>query len=82
MGENLPFSIMRAQTVLGHSGLNLAKPVSEYFKINFHVTTSGYFTVPPFECALSMLGPERILFSVDYPFSSNETGVKFLNSLR
>ncbi len=25
--------------------------------------------------------PERILFSVDYPFSSNEVGVKFLDSL-
>ena len=81
MGENLPFSILRAQTVLSHSGLSLSKPISETFKTNFHVTTSGYFTVPPFECALAVLGPERILFSVDYPFSANETGVNFLNSL-
>ena len=81
MGENLPFSILRAQTVLTHSGLNLSKPISDYFKTNFHVTTSGYFTLPPFECALAILGTERILFSVDYPFSPNEVGVKFLDSL-
>jgi hypothetical protein len=45
------------------------------------VTTSGYFSVPPFLCALEVVGASRILFSVDYPFSTNVVGRTFLNGL-
>jgi uncharacterized protein len=80
MGENLPFSIMRADSVLSRQA-KLAKPVAEYFTSNFCVTTSGYFTVPPFQCALDVCGVDRVLFSVDYPFSANTKGRAFLDSL-
>jgi hypothetical protein len=46
-----------------------------------HITTSGLFTAPPFHLAAEVLGVDRILFSVDYPFSSNEQGRKFLDGL-
>ena len=42
------------------------------------MTTSGIFTAPPLLCALAVLGAERILFSVDYPYSSIEDGMAFL----
>ncbi len=80
MGENLPFSIARSASVLSRQA-KLSRPITEYFRSNFHVTTSGYFTLPPFECAVSVLGVDRILFSVDYPFSANKTGRAFLDSL-
>jgi len=81
MGENLPFSIARAESVLAQTVTTLKKPISEYFLTNFHVTTSGYFTLPPFLCALQVTGADRILFSVDYPFSPNKKGRAFLDSL-
>jgi predicted TIM-barrel fold metal-dependent hydrolase len=81
MGENLPFSIARADSALSHAEKPLSKSVIEYFHANFHVTTSGYFTLPPFLCALDVVGSDRLMFSVDYPFSSNEQGKKFLNAL-
>ena len=80
MGENLPFSIARADSVLAHAG-SLGKPVIEYFRTNFHITTSGYFTLPPFLCALMVMGADRLMFSVDYPFSTNIQGRAFLDSL-
>jgi hypothetical protein len=40
--------------------------VSEYFRENFFITTSGYFTGPPFRCAMEIVGEERLLYSVDY----------------
>ena len=46
-----------------------------------HVTTSGLFTLPPFEVLLHTFGIDRILFSVDYPFSPNQRGRAFLDSL-
>jgi hypothetical protein len=42
------------------------------------VTTSGLFTLPPFEVALAVFGIDRILFSVDYPYSNNLQGREFL----
>jgi hypothetical protein len=81
MGENLPFSVARSQAVFARGVLNLKRPLAEYFQDNFYLTTSGYFTTPPFLCMLQVVGTDRILFSVDYPFSSNAIGRKFLDSL-
>lgn len=59
----------------------LQRTVAETFRSNFWVTTSGMFTTPPFTLLLQALGADRVLFSVDYPFSSNLEGRAFLDSL-
>jgi predicted TIM-barrel fold metal-dependent hydrolase len=81
MGENLPFSLARADSVLGHGATSLRRSVAEYFHEHFYVTTSAYFTLPPFLCALQVVGADRLMFSVDYPFSRNTAGRRFLDSL-
>jgi predicted TIM-barrel fold metal-dependent hydrolase len=81
MGEDLPFSLARAASVMGRAAKHLQRSIPEYFHQNFHVTTSGYFTQPPFLCALQVVGADRLLYSVDYPFSENTTGNDFLNAL-
>lgn len=81
MGENLPYSLARADSVLTRSPQKLCRPFADYFHEHFHVTTSGYFTTPPFLCALQVVGADRILYSVDYPFSPTQAGRRFLDSL-
>ncbi|MFP5205938.1 MAG: amidohydrolase family protein [Acidobacteriota bacterium] len=81
MGENLPFSLARADTILARGRLPLQHPVAHYAHHHLHITTSGYFTVPPLLCALQVFGSGRILFSVDYPYSSNAQGRAFLDAL-
>jgi hypothetical protein len=81
MGENLPYSLMRAQDGLPPSVTGLKHSISEYFLHHFVITTSGYFTQAPFRCALEVLGAERILYSVDYPYRSNDAGARFLEDL-
>jgi predicted TIM-barrel fold metal-dependent hydrolase len=81
MGENLPFSIARAQAVFARGDLNLERPLGEYFQDHFYLTTSGYFTAPPFVCMLQVVGIDHIMFSVDYPFSPNAVGRAFLDHL-
>jgi predicted TIM-barrel fold metal-dependent hydrolase len=81
MGENLPFSIARADSVFSLRASSLKGKVIDYFHEHFYVTTSGYFTLPPFLCALQVAGADRLLFSIDYPFSPNVVGQQFLNSL-
>jgi predicted TIM-barrel fold metal-dependent hydrolase len=81
MGEDLPYSLARAASVLTPAAKHLQRPVAEYFHEHFHITTSGYFTQPPFLCALQVVGIDRLLYSVDYPFSACRTGQAFLDSL-
>jgi len=81
MGENLPFSIARSQAVFERMASDLKRPVGGYFRDHFYLTTSGYFTNPPFQCMLDVVGADHILFSVDYPFSPNAVGRKFLDNL-
>ncbi|HEY1569952.1 MAG TPA: amidohydrolase family protein [Pseudonocardiaceae bacterium] len=81
MGEFLPFGLARADSVLRDATAGLGRTVAEYFQENFHVTTSGFFSAPPLQCALSVVGVDRILFAVDYPYASNGEGVDFLNSV-
>lgn len=81
MGENLPFSLARSQMAFTRSASTLQRTLSEYFQRHFWLTTSGYFTAPPFLCMLQVAGADRIMFSVDYPFSPNTLGRQFLDSL-
>ncbi len=82
MGENLPSSITRAAAALNMMATHLERPVEDYFHSHFWITTSGYFTVPPFQSALDVIGVDRMLFSIDYPFSSTKRGRAFLDSLQ
>ena len=80
MGENLPFSLVRADGRLTGLNPNLKQRVAEYFRTNFYITTSAYFTAPPLLCALEVFGADRMLFAVDYPFSPNAAGRKMLDT--
>jgi predicted TIM-barrel fold metal-dependent hydrolase len=78
MGENLPFSLMRADFAM--SRLRVGKPsIADTIREHVHLTTCGYTTVPPLQCALSVFGVDHILFSVDYPFADSKEAVAFLN---
>ncbi len=79
MGEMLPMMMDRIDNIYKDAGLKRA--VSEVLKSNVWITTSGLFTQPPFQLALDTFSADRILFSVDYPYSPNAAGQKFLNEM-
>jgi hypothetical protein len=81
IGEGLPFALARSSGILSGGAPWLRQPVAAYFQSNIHITTSGYFTLPPFRCGLEVLGIDRLLFSVDHPFAANASGRAFLDSL-
>jgi predicted TIM-barrel fold metal-dependent hydrolase len=80
-GEMIPFMLDRIDDMMPHSVSGLAAPVSEYVLRHLWVTTSGMFSLPPTLLALSVFGVDRVLFSVDYPFSANARGREFLDAL-
>ena len=78
-GEMLPFLLARIDAMLRVDSM-AAKP-SDYFLRNIWVTTSGLFSIPPVMCTVQVLGVDRVLFSVDYPFGSNAAGRALLDTL-
>ena len=55
--------------------------VTWYLKNNFHITTSGMFDTPGFQHALSVMGPERVMFSMDTAYESISEGAGWFNNL-
>jgi uncharacterized protein len=78
-GEMVPFMLARIDAMLRLDDLALVP--SEYFARNVWVTTSGLFSIPPVMCTVQVLGIDRVLFSVDYPFGSNAAGRALLDTL-
>lgn len=46
----------------------LGRPMLDYFRNNLFVTPSGMWSQPYMQRALEIVGPERILFSADFPY--------------
>jgi predicted TIM-barrel fold metal-dependent hydrolase len=83
MGEMLPVMMARCDTMFkpGYAGNN-QRTISQTLKDQVYITTSGIFTEPPLTAAIATFGIDRILYSVDYPFATNEVGKQFLDSLQ
>jgi uncharacterized protein len=79
MGEALPFFLARSSRVLQQQA-GLSRALEEYMASNFHFTTSGMFSYPPLLLLLEVIGADRVMFSVDYPYSSNSEGRDFVMS--
>jgi predicted TIM-barrel fold metal-dependent hydrolase len=80
-GEMLPFMLARIDEVLPPPVSGLPHPPSWYAHRNIWVTTSGMFSLPPVLCSIQVMGVDRVLFSVDYPFAANMSGRHLLDAL-
>lgn len=81
MGETLPYLLWRLdsrQRILGR-GRGGPAP-SELIRRNFVVTTTGVCSHAALLCALTALGYDRVLFSVDYPYEDCTVATGFIES--
>ncbi|MBP2302755.1 amidohydrolase family protein [Azospirillum picis] len=82
MGEGLPMLRWRFDSrfaVYSH-GIQLAHRPSEYFGRNIVITTSGVCSPAALQCAIDEMGPEAVMFSVDYPYESTAIAADFIES--
>ncbi|RAH72400.1 amidohydrolase family protein [Aspergillus aculeatinus CBS 121060] len=79
MGEMLPFQLERVFTVAERWGRE--RSFREVWRDNIWVTTSGMFSLAPLACLLQTTAIEHVLYSVDYPFSTNERGLAFFKEI-
>ncbi|WP_020662526.1 amidohydrolase family protein [Amycolatopsis benzoatilytica] len=66
-GEVVLFALDRIDS-LGHAAAHLQRRVSEYFRTNIHLATSGMLVPRLLRTALEYTTADRILLSGDYPF--------------
>lgn len=82
LGEFIPYNIWRMDARMAFSarGYRGKRPLGDYFRDHFHVTTSGNHSDPTLRCALEVLGPDRLYFSSDYPFERMEEAATWFDS--
>jgi predicted TIM-barrel fold metal-dependent hydrolase len=84
MGENIPYSLYRLDWMHRNARVSMDRPKlrmapSEYFKRNFYITTSGVNWHPALKFGIEVLGADRIMFAIDYPYQETMEAVKFMN---
>jgi gamma-resorcylate decarboxylase len=72
LGETLPFSMWRIEHRITYMGdqRKFRKPLGDYLRTNFYVTTSGNFHTLALNTTLAEIGAAHVLFSIDYPYES------------
>lgn len=71
-GEVILFFLERLKVLARFA--KLERPVADYIRRNLYVTSSGMWSQPYLQQTLELVGPERILFSVDYPYQYRPGG--------
>ncbi|CAD6584955.1 MAG: hypothetical protein CYPHOPRED_002894 [Cyphobasidiales sp. Tagirdzhanova-0007] len=83
MGEMLPYQMDR---IIGNAApaieaAGIKRSLRQVLDENIWITTSGMFSLDPMACLLRAIKRDRIMMSIDYPFSANEQGRKFIENL-
>lgn len=83
LGECLPFALWRTDHRISRlpRGIPAKRTMTEYMRAHFYLTTSGHFRTPSLLDAIAEMGPERILFSVDYPFEEPSEGAPWFDTV-
>jgi predicted TIM-barrel fold metal-dependent hydrolase len=76
-GEGLPMFIDRIDS----TGLRNDTTFDRVWRTNIWSTTSAFFTVRQFAQLRQVSPVERVMYSVDYPFSTNTDGWAFVEKL-
>src|SRR5476649_44386 len=83
MGETLPYLLWRLDSrfdlQVGRA-LPPEEQPSAIIKRHFVITTSGVFDPGPLSFAVSAMGEDSVMFSVDYPYEDSKAAADFIDS--
>jgi 2,3-dihydroxybenzoate decarboxylase len=82
MGETLPYLLWRldSRSRVRAGNEPIERAPSDIIRNNIFVTTTGVCAHASLLCALSALGEDSVMFSVDYPYEDCEVAAKFIDS--
>lgn len=83
IGEGIPVYLWRIDNRNGWMKAQHKYPaqhsVAHYFRKQFHLTTSGNFDTPALVNAMTVMGVDRVMFSVDWPFEGVDEGAQWFD---
>lgn len=79
-GEMIPFFLSRLDQAMPQTVTKLERSITDTFRQNIYVTPSGIFDYPQLKFCIEVLGAERIIHSVDFPFISNKDAKPFIEN--
>jgi uncharacterized protein len=80
-GEMLPFYLQRLEDSIPQAASRLARPIVQTYREHVYVSPSGMLTLPHFQFIHALMGAERILYSIDYPYQSLDGARDFIARL-
>ena len=80
-GEMLPFYLQRLDDSIPQAATGLLRSITQTFKEHVYVTPSGMLTLPHFRFVYELVGAERILYSIDYPYQTLDGARTFIENL-
>ena len=78
-GELVPFFLNRLDYQLSKP-LKLDRKISDYYKSNIYITPSGLFSEAQLKYVIDELGPDKIIYSGDYPYLIDKSTRQFLET--
>lgn len=80
-GEMLPFYLQRLDDSIPQAASGLSRTITQTFQEQVYVTPSGMLTLPHFRFIYELMGAQRILYSIDYPYQTLDGAGEFLERL-
>lgn len=80
-GEMVPFFLQRLEDSIPQEASGLTRPIVQTYREHVYVSPSGMLTLPHFQFIYSLMGAERILYSIDYPYQSLDGARAFITGL-
>jgi 2,3-dihydroxybenzoate decarboxylase/5-carboxyvanillate decarboxylase len=85
MGEAIPFwlwrlDFMNTRAQAGGRAPKTKLSMAEYFLQNFVITTSGVEDHLALDYAIRKLGPDNVLWAIDYPYQPQKPAVDFMDT--
>ena len=80
-GEMVPFYLQRMDDMLPPEVTGLSRTVSQTYRDHVYVTPSGMLNLPHFEFVHKVVGADRIIYAIDYPYLTMTGARAFLEQL-
>ena len=80
-GEMVPFFLQRLEDSIPQEASGLKRSIVQTYREHVYVSPSGMLTMPQFQFIHAVMGAERILYSVDYPYQSLDGARAFIDAL-
>jgi uncharacterized protein len=80
-GEMVPFFLQRLDDCIRPEVAGLSQTITETYRSRVWITPSGMFDLPHFEFIRTVIGIDRIIWAVDYPYVTLDGTREFLTKL-